>query len=219
MTIDEIIAAAKLAEIIKDAKENPMPQTFDPALRKFVPSLSDAGAKRVVLYGPDGNPISVTDGRLEVNAKLTGSLMSASLKDISSATTIDVGKSEIIALTPPAGKIWTVQGMRLNVTAPPGATTGTHQFEASIGVASLYLLIGTSDYNKDIFYWGNWQDAAGNNLANERPKDKGAQAMIIKGLKVTANNLLRISYANNTNAAQTGKRTVLIDIVEEDIAS
>lgn len=69
MTLDEITQAAKIAGILKDENVEPMPQTFDPALRKFVPSLSDQGSKRVVLYGPDGQPISTVEGKLAVRAE------------------------------------------------------------------------------------------------------------------------------------------------------
>lgn len=66
--IDTIIAAVQAAQLLKDKDTKPAPQSFDPLLSKFVPLLSDNGAARQVLYGPDGNPISVVDNKLAVRA-------------------------------------------------------------------------------------------------------------------------------------------------------
>ena len=66
--IDAIIAAVQAAQLLKDKDTKAAPQTFDPLLSKFVPLLSDNGATRQVLYGPDGNPISTTEGKLAVRA-------------------------------------------------------------------------------------------------------------------------------------------------------
>jgi hypothetical protein len=94
MTLDEITQAAKIAGILKDENVEPMPQTFDPALRKFVPSLSDAGAKRVVLYGPDGLPID----KLAVRASELETLLTAIKgKDFATQTTLAAILEKIIA--------------------------------------------------------------------------------------------------------------------------
>lgn len=66
--IDTIIAAVQAAQLLKDKDTKAAPQSFDPLLSKFVPLLSDNGATRQVLYGPDGQPISTTEGKLAVRA-------------------------------------------------------------------------------------------------------------------------------------------------------
>ena len=66
--IDTIIAAVQAAQLLKDKDTKAAPQSFDPLLSKFVPLLSDNGAARQVLYGSDGQPISVVDNKLAVRA-------------------------------------------------------------------------------------------------------------------------------------------------------
>jgi hypothetical protein len=107
VTVDEIIAAAKAAEILGDANEHPIPQTFDPALRKFVPSLSDAGAKRVVLHDANGNPISTTEGKLAVRASELEAALENLLNGQSTAAKQDalaalVGAIDAAAVSDPA---------------------------------------------------------------------------------------------------------------------
>ena len=46
----------------------PAPQHFDPGLDDYDVSLGRNGASRVELYGPDGNPLSTTEGKLDIRA-------------------------------------------------------------------------------------------------------------------------------------------------------
>lgn len=46
----------------------PAPQHFDPGLDDYDVSLGRNGASRVELYGPDGEPIKNTDGKLDIRA-------------------------------------------------------------------------------------------------------------------------------------------------------
>ena len=75
--IDAIVAAVQAAQLVKDKDLKPAPQSFDSLLSKFVPLLSDNGAARQVLYGPDGNPISTADGKLAVKASDLEALLTA----------------------------------------------------------------------------------------------------------------------------------------------
>lgn len=54
--------------IKKDADNKPVPQYYNPVTDEYEVLQGTGGAARQVLYGPDGNPISVVDNKLAVRA-------------------------------------------------------------------------------------------------------------------------------------------------------
>lgn len=133
MTLDEIIAVAKAAEILGDANEHPIPQTFDPALRKYVPSLSDAGAKRVVLYGADGLPID----KLAVRASELEALLTAlKEKDFATETKLEAVR---VLLNSLAGEDFATSAKQAEMLAALGKQSTAEKQD------TLVALIGASD--------------------------------------------------------------------------
>ncbi len=55
----------------------PAPQHFDPGIDDYDVALGRNGASRVELYGPDGNPLSTTEGKLAIQATEIETLLSA----------------------------------------------------------------------------------------------------------------------------------------------
>ena len=55
-------------QIKRDQQNSPIPQYFNPTTDVYEPLLGRNGANRVELYGPDGNPIATTEGKLAVRA-------------------------------------------------------------------------------------------------------------------------------------------------------
>ncbi|MBC7340882.1 MAG: hypothetical protein H5U02_00250 [Clostridia bacterium] len=78
--------------IIRDAAGAPVPQYFNPTTDAYEPLYGRNNANRVELYGPDGNPISTTSGKLDVRASeieaLAGALTDAAVTDPAASATI-----------------------------------------------------------------------------------------------------------------------------------
>ncbi len=51
-----------------DVNAKPIPQLYNPTTDEYEVLQGSDGAARQVLYGPDGNPISTTEGKLAVRA-------------------------------------------------------------------------------------------------------------------------------------------------------
>lgn len=67
----------------------PVPQHFNPTAADYEPQYGRNGAGRVELYGPDGNPITSTDGKLAVRASEIETLLDAIKgKDYATQTTL-----------------------------------------------------------------------------------------------------------------------------------
>lgn len=54
--------------IKKDADNKPIPQYYNPVTDEYEVLQGTGGAARQVLYGPDGQPISIVDNKLAVKA-------------------------------------------------------------------------------------------------------------------------------------------------------
>ena len=63
--------------IKKDLNGKPSPQYFNPAVDDYEYLFGRSGANRVELYGPDGNPISTSSGKLAVRASEVETILTA----------------------------------------------------------------------------------------------------------------------------------------------
>jgi hypothetical protein len=85
--------------IKKDLDVKPVPQYFNPAVDDYEVLQGRNGASRVEIYGPDGNPISTTSGKLNVRASELEALLTAlGAKDFATQTTL----AQILAKIIPA---------------------------------------------------------------------------------------------------------------------
>ena len=85
--------------IKKDVDGKPIPQYFNPAVDDYEVLQGRNGANRVELYGPDGNPLSSTSGKLNIRASELETLLSAlGAKDFATQTTL----AQILAKIIPA---------------------------------------------------------------------------------------------------------------------
>jgi hypothetical protein len=76
----------------------PAPQHFDPGIDDYDVALGRNGASRVELYGPDGNPLSTTEGKLAVRATEIETLLSTLVgKDFATQATLEAILDKIIA--------------------------------------------------------------------------------------------------------------------------
>lgn len=75
--------------IKKDLDNKPVPQIFNPTIDDYEVQQGRNGAGRVELYGPDGNPLSTTSGKLDVRASELETLLSAlGAKDFATQATL-----------------------------------------------------------------------------------------------------------------------------------
>ena len=76
----------------------PVPQHFNPTADDYEAILGRNGASRVELYGPDGNPISTSSGKLAVRATEIESLLNdIKGKDFATQTTLEAILAKLIA--------------------------------------------------------------------------------------------------------------------------
>jgi hypothetical protein len=84
--------AYNTVSIQKDVDGKPIPQYYDPLLDAYRVLQGRNGANRVELYGPDGNPIGTTSGKLNVRASeieaLAGALTDAAVTDPAASASI-----------------------------------------------------------------------------------------------------------------------------------
>jgi hypothetical protein len=76
----------------------PVPQHFNPTINDYEPIYGRNNAGRVELYGPDGNPISTSSGKLAVRATEIESLLNdIKSKDFATQTTLAAILAKLIA--------------------------------------------------------------------------------------------------------------------------
>jgi len=122
--------------------------------------------------------------------------------DASSATTVPAGASEIITITPPAGKIHKVLSVRYEADSPSGATSGYHcgtLYNMSFKWLGIRL---TSAYDVRINYWSN--DPTG--TTTTRPPTAEAIILAINNVYGTNTEPIKFEYENLTDADQTSIR-------------
>jgi len=118
---------------------------------------------------------------------------------------LPAGTTEYDEYTVPAGKNWYLMWATSRCTAPPGAGSGTHEFYVTIigenplvetvypsisGVKAFGADIGTST----VAYFGNYG----------------------QGLPLKAGQVIRFSYNNATDVAQTNARSAILTYIERE---
>ena len=104
--------------IKQDVNGKPIPQVFNPALDEYEVLKGDAGAARHVMYGPDGQPISVVDKKLAVRAsEIEALLTDIKGKDYATQTTLASILTKLIAAPATEAKQDTLTGLVGALTA------------------------------------------------------------------------------------------------------
>jgi hypothetical protein len=135
--------------------------------------------------------------------------------DLSDNTSVtDGGGTNTQTLTPPAGKIYIIRDIYYSCAAPVGDTSGTHKIRALCTYVSTarVLIVVKGNHSTSLTI------TAGTMIgdSDETPADGRDQHELIKSGFIHASNTYPIAfeYTNNTDAAQTGTRTLEI-LVEE----
>ena len=158
--------------------------------------------------------------------QLSGSKVTVKRINLTSSTEIAATNgTETIAVVVPAGKIWTVQVLRINANALIGAT-GNHRFIVNLQDGNLPLLdtLGQAATKSLAYMYGQFVDITAGytgytDLTGVLPSDKNSQLDRIKGLKMVAGHALSIIYNNYSDKAQTSGRSIYLSVIEEDIVA
>ena len=211
-----------------------------------VSSLAVAIAKPtsadVIAIGKNAEGVSVTANPLTIGYKdasgnatgvsptnalpvqLSGSKVTVKRINLTSSTEIAATNgTETIAVVVPAGKIWTVQVLRINANTITGAT-GNHRLRIVLQDSNLPLLdtLGQAATKSIAYMYGQFVDVTAGysgytDLTGVLPSDKNSQLDGIKGLKMVAGHTLNIVYINYSDKPQTETRTIYLSVIEEDI--
>jgi hypothetical protein len=102
----------------------PAPQYFNPDAQEYEYLLGKYGASRQILYGPDGNPISTSSGKLAVRATEIESLLNdIKGKDYATQTTVAAILNKIISAPATEAKQDALAALIGEVDADPTANT------------------------------------------------------------------------------------------------
>lgn len=168
-----------------------------------------------------GGGVGTTDVNLVSNAipdaqavptKLTGRKATVSQAAYSQVLNVAAGAGATYVITPPAGELWRVKTLYLDLTATTGGSAGTHYlavrpYANALGTEVLRL---TSNYNALFLLWRNVIASA----TTSAPATGSEQMRAIQEIVMTADMPLTIIYQNDTTGGiQSG--TLLIRVTRE----
>jgi len=122
---------------------------------------------------------------------------------LSTDADVAAGASYTWTLTPPAGEVWRIRSIGLNIAAPVGATSGTHLLDIYHTAATTALnqaLSINNVFGAGIKILGNTPMVKAGSIPSSEEAFRGA----IVGLACSNSSPLVLVYTNLTNAAQTG---------------
>ena len=129
--------------------------------------------------------------------------------DISDDTQVNAGANRTDNLTPPAGEIYQVVDMMIQAAAPAGDTAGTHQFEIRTMETNnaIYTKLFCRGNHSTTIRLGTYFVMVGD--SSEIPSADREQLQVMQGMLWANNdNPIKVYYQNDTDANQTGTRTM-----------
>jgi hypothetical protein len=130
-------------------------------------------------------------------------------EDLSSSSTVNSGASETVTVTPPAGKICRLIGIRLNADPPPASSSGTHEFELNYNTTGTYFAFFSLKAPFNGYPVANKLILSG--ATSELPSGDPAQVnMFGGGIFFSSDYPLKIDYNNDTDTNQTNDRTIKV---------
>lgn len=160
-----------------------------------------------IKQGPPGTepwPVELSSAGTPVPVELTGKKEALIKGTHDSSGSIASGSAEDIAIEPTVGTIAELVWFRMSVSAPPGATSGTHKVEVGITAASAHYVMYTrsAQYNEPIVF----------TLA-----DLLSMTGQLRMWTFTSVDPLVIKYTNSTNVAQTNARHLRTRRIERSV--
>lgn len=131
--------------------------------------------------------------------------------DLSDNTTVNAGANKTETLQPNAGKIYQIIGLYVSIADPSGSTSGTHELRIKYQNNNTYIQIKATtgniiSVNQNLFTG----DSA------EKPSGTAQQFEIMYYgiLYASYDQPLDFEYYNDTDANQTGTRTIQLIVKE-----
>jgi len=146
--------------------------------------------------------------------KAISKLIDKSVKynESSITTSLPSGGYEMWTITPPSGKGWRYISLYVGVSAPPGATSGTHEFTSWSPGGKVGILRGISHYYTRLrFDLSYWRDAD----AVKEPPDEANLGIVLSSQVWDSTYFFRVTYANATDVSQTNTRLYRLTALEE----
>lgn len=154
-------------------------------------------------------------GVLDPNkTQLTGSNVELVELSLDESTVVGAGATRNVTVTAPAGQLGTVLGMFLTAGGPPGATTGTHQYQLKSG--SVEFMLGRGAFGSTIrFRRHHWENADSVQL----PSGADAQGQILTNIQFSESQPLTIEYINSTDQPTSGTRSIKLLVRYEGVTT
>jgi len=142
--------------------------------------------------------IDVLDNNIKLNRA-----EDIALETVTRTATVADGVTEVTEITPPAGEVWELQFLDIEVDRTGG--TGNHEVSVGLdGLGGTNILFGEYDGGEFISYSNGYWDSP--NVRVE-PKDQGTlQLDIIKNIRLDESRGLEFVYFNDTGVDNTGDR-------------
>jgi len=121
------------------------------------------------------------------------------------------GGTETIEFFAPSGSIYRVRALKMDVPSVGSATTGTQRF-ALFPMGAWAVMWGEGTYNnRTSFDRGYWWNA--DSISD--PPTAAAQQAVVESALASENSPLEVKYKNDTDASQSGRRSVQLVVEEE----
>lgn len=135
---------------------------------------------------------------------LAGSNATYISEDYTQTVNVAAGSNMSIVVAPPAGVKWKLKNIYVNVPAPTGATSGTHNIDLQEASNAFFSLLDAGNtYSGDIIVFRNRIDTAN----TQTPSTEIGQMTNLLSAEFTNNAPCTLYYANQTNATQSGTIT------------
>jgi len=131
-------------------------------------------------------------------------------------TTVASSSRERTTVTASTGTLLTVQGLRLNVGAPSGATSGVHQFRLRDPNTGFLYIRARSGNNEGVSINRNTITQA--NTIQE-PASTRAQQANIQAITIDDTTQLEVVYTNSTDVDQSNTRLIRLIGVERGVTN
>lgn len=123
---------------------------------------------------------------------------------------VGTSTSEYTDIYPEIGFGYELENISMEIKSPTGATTGTHELGLKRGTSSRpNVLFSTYEFAKDIKYdFGSFL----NSPKTQLPLNADVQLSIMKGIIISQNRPLRITYSNKTDIVQNNDRVYNLSV-------
>jgi len=139
---------------------------------------------------------------VETTVTVSGS-ESVDYLDARRSSTVSANSAELITVRPPAGFVYELITIKLDIRGISGEGSAQHQVGLQSETLGITTLFGRSSGDDRLRYQtSHWANAS----QSKQPPDVAAAVTAVKGLRADDSNGFQIRYQNQTASDQTGDR-------------